>query len=203
MKKNLIILLSIVILFFKPLTLLGQETENIEQYHITDEIIYKFIKSQNKYISNYKMKEIVKAIKYYIPRYFGDEGIYNEGLIWTLSIMARESVFRNINGDEGKSIGYMQIQNPTCNIARKYNGIKRQMNLIALWDNIHCGMGELNRLHEKLNCDWDLTIKGYNGGLSSVLYPNKWRKSNRQTDIYLKLVKEKRDKLLEIIEENE
>jgi len=146
-----------------------------------------YIKKQNSRISTSRAREIVSAVEYYAPRYFGKEK--EEGTKIALSIMAQESAFRNVNGDDGASIGFMQIQIPTCNDARKFNGIKRRLNLHALWDNVHCGMSEINRLYVKLGGNWDRIIKAYNGGLSSVLYPKRYRKANRMTDEYLRRVK--------------
>ena len=166
----------------------------------SDTTYINFIKNQNPYLSDYKAKDILRAVKYYAPRYFTNKkGGTDEGIIWTLSFMAHESSFRNVNGDEGLSIGYMQIQYSTCNLSRRHNGIKRKMNLINRWDNIHCGMGELNRLYEKLDGDWNRITKAYNGGLSSVLYPKRYRKANRMTDVYQKYVMKKRTILRRII----
>lgn len=135
-----------------------------------DDVVYlKFIQNQNPFISNVKAREILRAVKYYTPRYFGDDDI--EGFEWTLSVIAQESSFRNINGDEGVSIGYMQIQEPTCDLARKHNGIKRDLNLHSMWPNIHCGMAELNRLYDKFDGDFELAIKAYNAGEGAV---NRW-----------------------------
>lgn len=199
--SKLIIGILTVTMLLKSSLVIGQEIEDIEQYSIPDKVFYKFIKNQNRHISAHKMKDVLRAVKHYNPRYFGNEGLYNQGLILVLSIMAYESSFRNINGDEGKSIGWMQIQHSTCYEARKYNGIKKHLNLIARWDNIHCGSAELNRLYENLDGNLDLTIKAYNGGLESVLNPKGWGPANRQTDVYLKFIKRKRMKLLTYIQE--
>ena len=113
----------------------------------------------------------------------------------------KESSFVNKNGDEGKSIGYMMVQIPTCDIACKYNGISRELNLIARWDNIHCGMAELNRLHEILGGDWKQVIKAYNGGLGVIYEPKRYAKGLRMTISHLVRVEKKREKLLKMIEE--
>lgn len=158
-------------------------------YAVSSEYV-TYIKKNNSRISTSRASNIVAAVEYYAPRYFGKHK--DEGIKWVLSIMAQESAFRNVNGDDGASIGYMQIQIPTCNAARKFNGIKSQLNLHSLWSNVHCGMGEIHRLHSKLGGDWDRIIKAYNGGLASVLYPSRYKKANRMTDVYLKRIKAKR-----------
>lgn len=201
--KKLILAILLITLNFSILVgrAQGREIEDIEQYNIPDAVFYEFIKNQNKYISTRKMKDVLRAVKYYNPRYFGKEGRRNYGLILVLSIMAQESSFRNINGDEGKSIGWMQIQYPTCDLAKKHNGIRKKVNLISRWGNIRCGSAELNRLDENLDGNMRMTIKAYNGGLDSQLEPQKWILSNRQTDTYYKYVTKKREKLLNYIRE--
>ena len=173
-------------------------------YATSDVAYLNFIKKENPYISEYTAKDILHAVKYYSPRYFKNKkGGIDAGIRWTLIFMAKESNFRNINGDEGLSIGYMQIQVSTCDLSRKYNGIKKKLNLISRWGNIHCGMSELNRLYEKLDGDWDLIAKAYNGGIASVLYPHKYAPANRMTTIYRNGIFRKKQILLKIIQQSE
>ena len=195
--------LIIAIILLLPSYGFASEIEDIEQHKIPDSVFIEFIKTQNDRISKAKALEIVRAIKYYAPRYFKNEtrSIYNEGLTWVFAMIAQESSFRNVNGDEGVSIGYMQVQTLTCMEARRYNGIKVNLNLHALWPNIHCGMAEIHRLHNNTQSDWRLTVKAYNGGLGAALRPLKWKTSNRQTDKHFALVSKRRAKLLKYIYE--
>lgn len=172
---------------------------------IPKEVYYDFIKSENPSITDKKTREIFSAVEYYTPRYFGEHGdvVFEEGLRWTLASIAQESNFENKNGDEGLSIGFMMVQYATCDVARKYNEIQREMNLIALWDNIHCGMAEKNRLHEMFEGDWEKVIKAYNGGPGVITQPNRFRKGVRMTNVHFKRVKKKREKLQRIIDEYE
>lgn len=199
-------ILATVLLLVCTIVSSPANSEEIQKHStIPKEVYYKFIKEVRPHIPTYEMEDIFRAIEYYTPRYFGEKGVFEESLTWTLSSIARESVFDNINGDEGKSIGYMMVQIPTCDIARKHNGIKRELNLIARWDNIHCGMAEMNRLYEHfaIKGDWEKVLIGYNGGTGVVMYPQKYRKGDRMTKVHLKAVKKYRKRLLEIIEEYE
>lgn len=174
----------------KPLT-----AENYTE--IPKEIYYKFIKNQNRRIPNWKMRQVYTAVKYYNPRYFGPT---DEGIIWILSLMAQESSFRNVNGDEGVSIGYMQIQIPTCEMSRKHNGIKKEMNLHSLWDNIHCSMGELNRLYDIFG-NFKHSIMAYNCGASCVKKWIEWDIIEEKEKDYFDKVNKKRKKILNFIDE--
>lgn len=152
---------------------------------------YQYIKSQNHRISDHEAKKIIKAIKYYQPRYFSEEGID-----WTLSIIAAESSFRNVLGDMDKGIshGYMQIQKPTCDDSRKYNNIKRELDLNTIYGNIHCGMSFLNFLHERYDENFIYAIIAYNNGHNAV---DRWIRNNNidgKTQ-YLSRVLEKKYKL--------
>ena len=166
---------------------------------VPKEVYYKFIKDQNRRLSQKRIEDIYKAVEYFNPRYFGTKN--DDGIIWTLSVMAQESSFRNVNGDEGLSIGYMQVQIPTCDVARRHNGIKRQLNLHSLWDNVHCGMGEINRLHKKFG-NFDLAIMAYNCGASCVdFWIRKGLVAVKKRN-YFDKVNGRRRHLLEIIDAN-
>lgn len=172
---------------------------------IPNEVYYEFIKKVNPWISDHEMKDTFKAIEYYNPRYFGVKGIFEESLTWILPAIAQESTFRNQNGDEGKSIGYMMVTMPTCDTARRHNGIKRQLNLISRWDNIHCGMAEMNRLYEHpiISGDWELVIRGYNSGIEVLKNPIRYGRGMRMNQIHLNRIKKYRKMLLIIIEKYE
>ena len=172
------------------------------QSDIPNEVYYTFIKKVRPYISDHEMKDIFRAVEYYVPRYFGVKGLFEESLTWILPAIAQESTFRNQNGDEGKSIGYMMVTIPTCNEARKHNGIKRELNLISRWDNIHCGMAEMNRLyaHPLINGDWELIIRGYNSGTHVLEEPIKHGRGMRMNEKHLNRIKGYRKTLLEIID---
>ena len=149
------------------------------------------------------MKDIFRAIKYYTPRYFGIKGITEESLSWILPAIAQESSFRNQNGDRGNSIGYMMVTLKTCDKARKYNGIKRKLNLTVRWDNVHAGLAEMNRLysHPTIHGDWELVIRGYNSGTDVLENPIRYARGMRMNTKHLKRVKYFRQRLLSIIEE--
>ena len=175
------------------------------QIDIPKEVYYKFIKKVRPHISDYEMKDIFRAIEYYNPRYFGAKGLFEESLTWILPAIAQESTFRNQNGDEGKSIGYMMVTIDTCDTARRHNGIRRELNLISRWDNIHCGMAEMNRLyvHPIINGDWELVIRGYNSGTEVLKNPRRYARGNRMNKVHLSRIKKYRKMLLEIIEKYE
>ena len=175
------------------------------QSDIPKEVYYKFIKKVRPHISDHEMKDIFRAVEYYVPRYFGAKGIFEESLTWILPAIAQESTFRNQNGDEGRSIGYMMVTLPTCDTARRHNGIMRPLNLISKWDNIHCGLAEMNRLYEHpiINGDWELVIRGYNSGTEVLKYPRKYARGNRMNKVHLSRIKKYRKMLLEIIENYE
>ena len=172
---------------------------------IPKEVYYKFIKKVRPHISEHEMKDIFRAIEYYVPRYFGVKGIFEESLTWILPAIAQESTFRNQNGDEGKSIGYMMVTLPTCDTARRHNGIRRELNLISRWDNIHCGMAEMSRLYEHhiIDGDWELVIRGYNSGTKALKYPKRYARGNRMNKIHLSRIKKYREMLLGMIESHE
>lgn len=210
-----ILVVVVVAMLLRSSPVIGQEIEDIEQYNIPKleqaveikrhistpkEAYYAFIKKVRPAISNKEMRDIFRAIEYYTPRYFGINGKFEEGLIWMLSIIAQESSFRNVNGDEGKSIGYGQIQIPTCNEARKYNGIKKQMNLIARWDNIHCSSAELNRLNEIFG-NFEHAIMAYNCGVRCVEYWIRKDLIKTKKKNYFNKVDRRRQKLLKTIQE--
>jgi len=161
-----------------------------------DAIYSVFIKSQNPGISEKESREIIAAVKYYSPRYFG-EG--TEGTEWVLSLIATESSFRNVKGDLDKGIshGYMQIQKATAKDAAKFCGIVRPFDLSKLWDNIHLGMchlHQLNKRYEKYSLGFLPTIIAYNNGYPSV---DRWIRNGTidNKTIYLTKVLSKKNKL--------
>ena len=194
--KKLIVCLCILLQ-----TSISYSEEVKETTNIPKEVYYKFIKKVRPDISTREMKDIFRAIKYYTPRYFGVKGITDESLSWILPAIAQESSFRNQNGDRGNSIGYMMVTRETCNIARKYNGIKRKLNLVARWDNIHCGMAEMNRLyvHSITQGNWALVIRGYNSGTHVLTEPIRYARGMRMNTKHLQRVKYFRRMLLRII----
>lgn len=170
---------------------------------IPKEVYYKFIKKIRPYISDYEMKDIFRAVEYYTPRYFGVKGIFEESLTWILAAIAQESAFQNQNGDKGNSIGYMMVTMPTCETARRYNGITRRIKLTSRWPNIHCGMAEMNRLYEHpiINGNWELVIRGYNSGIKVLEEPRRYARGNRMNKVHLARIKKYRNMLLKIIQE--
>ena len=192
---------SILCLCILLQTSISYSGEVKETTNIPKEVYYKFIKKVRPDISTREMKDIFRAIKYYTPRYFGVKGITDESLSWILPAIAQESSFRNQNGDRGNSIGYMMVTRKTCNITRKYNGIKRKLNLVARWDNIHCGMAEMNRLyaHPIVHGNWELVIRGYNSGTHVLADPIRYARGMRMNAKHLKRVKYFRKMLLRII----
>ena len=169
---------------------------NVSICNANDKIYLEFIKSENPRIRMWEAKNIIQAVKYYNPRYFDDD----EAINWEFSMLAQESSFRNINGDEGLSIGYGMVQIETCNTARNYNGIKRQLNLHSLWDNIHCSMAEFHRLYNYYN-DYEMAVRAYNAGIKNV---NSYIKygvlNNPSRKKHLEYVKKKKRKLDKIME---
>lgn len=192
----------LICLFILLQTTLVQAEETKRHSDIPKEVYYTFIKKVRPSISNREMKDIFRAVEYYTPRYFGVKGIFEESLTWILPAIAQESTFRNQNGDEGKSIGYMMVTIPTCYGARKYNGIKRKLNLISRWDNIHCGLAEMNRLYvyPGIDGDWEKVIRYYNSGTHVLEEPIKYARGNRMNKKHLKRVKYFRKVLLDTIE---
>lgn len=190
-------------LFILLQTSISYSAEVKETTSIPKEVYYKFIKKVRPDISNREMKDILRAINYYSPRYFGVKGITNESMSWILPAIAQESSFRNQNGDGGNSIGYMMVTRKTCGKARRHNGIKRKLNLTARWDNVHCGMAEMNRLyvHSTIHGDWELVIRGYNSGTDVLEDPIRYARGMRMNTKHLKRVKYFRKMLLSIIEE--
>ena len=190
--------LTTVILFMY--TSLCQSADIKRHSDVPKEVYYKFIESENPSLPRYKVVDIFHAVEYYIPRYFGVDGddVFEEGLVWELSKLAQESSFRNINGDEGKSIGYGQAQKSTCDMAREYNGIKRQLNLIARWDNLHCSAGILNMLHERFG-NFEHAIMAYNCGEGCVKYWIRKGLIQEKKRDYFDKVNRKRTKLLKMI----
>ena len=77
-----------------------------------------------------------------------------------LSVIWKESLFRNVNGDGGDSIGYMQI---------KEHYQKERMQRLGLTDlsipeeNFACGVDMLNDLYSKYG-DWHKALICYNYG---------------------------------------
>lgn len=195
--KKLILCLCILLQATISYSAEVKETTNVPK-----EVYYKFIKKVRPDISTREMKDIFRAIKYYSPRYFGVKGITEESLSWILPAIAQESSFRNQNGDKGNSIGYMMVTRKTCGKARRYNGIRQKLNLTARWDNVRCGMAEMNRLysHPIINGDWELVIRGYNSGLHVLKKPTKYARGMRMNTKHLKRVKYFRKMLLDIIE---
>ena len=190
-------------LFILLQTSISYSTEVKETTNVPKKAYYEFIKKIRPDISIREMKDILRAINYYTPRYFGVKGITDESMSWILPAIAQESSFRNQNGDRGNSIGYMMVTLKTCDMARKYNGIKRKLNLIARWDNIHAGMAEMNRLyvHPTINGNWELVIRGYNSGTHVLEEPVRYARGMRMNKKHLKRVKYFRQMLLDIIEE--
>ena len=144
----------------------------------------KYIKEENPYLQDKDVSEILTAVKYYNPRYFPDDP--ENGIEFTLSIMAQESSFRDgVMGDCDKekeqcdSYSLMQIQAPTAKEAAEYNGIKRDIDLMKMWDNIHMGMGNLNFLHERYEGNWQHTVMAYNRGYDNVDKLIKYRAVHR------------------------
>ena len=176
--------------------------ETKRQSDIPKEVYYKFIKKVRPHIPDHEMKDIFRAIEYYVPRYFGIKGIFEESLTWILPAIAQESTFDNIIGDGGSSLGYMMVKESTCKEARKFNGIKRELNLYERWDNIHCGLAEMNRLYSYpiINGDWELVIRGYNSGTHVLEEPIKHGRGMRMNEKHLKRIKKYRKMLLEIID---
>ena len=169
---------------------------------IPKEVYYSFIKKVRPDISDREMKDIYRAIEYYIPRYFGVRGEFEESLTWILPAIAQESSFRNQNGDAGNSIGYMMVTIPTCEKAKNHNGIKRDLNLISRWGNIHCGLAEMHRLYTYplINGDWELIIRGYNSGTRVLEEPIKHGRGMRMNEKHLNRIKKYREMLLAIID---
>jgi hypothetical protein len=97
----------------------------------------------------------------------------------------------------------MMVTIPTCDTARRHNVIKRKLNLISRWDNIHCGMAEMNRLYEHpiINGDWELIIRGYNSGTNVLKYPKRYARGNRMNKIHLSRIKKYRNILVKMIGE--
>lgn len=169
---------------------------------VPKEVYYEFIKKVRPDISDREMKDIYRAIEYYVPRYFGVRGEFEESLTWILPAMAQESTFRNQNGDEGKSHGYMMVTKPTLKLAKKHNGIKRNLNLISRWDNIHAGLAVMNMLyvHPLINGDWELIIRGYNSGTRVLEEPIKHGRGMRMNEKHLNRIKKYRKMLLALID---
>ncbi|MCK5601973.1 transglycosylase SLT domain-containing protein [Candidatus Pacearchaeota archaeon] len=193
----------ILCLFILLQTSISYSEEVKETTSVPKEVYYKFIKKVRPDISIREMKDIFRAIKYYTPRYFGVKGITEESLSWILPAIAQESSFRNQNGDRGNSIGYMMVTRKTCGKARRHNGIKKRLNLTARWDNVHCGMAEMNRLYTNplIKGNWELVIRGYNSGLHVLKEPVKHARGMRMNEKHLQRVKYFRKMLLSIIED--
>ena len=137
------------------------------------EAYLKFIKEKNPRLNKKTAREIVAAVKHFAPRYFGEGNVLEVGTEITLSIMGVESHFDvNALGDldykDGPAYSLMQILEPTAEKAKEYNGIKAKKNLMGLWDNIHLGMAEINRLHEMYDGNWQATVTAYNMGPDNV-----------------------------------
>ena len=103
------------------------------------------------------------------------DGKFEEGLVYTLAMISQESAFQNINGDEGFSIGILQVTLKTCAVAKRYNGIKRDINLIDIGQNLWCGMAEFNRLTEHYDHDWEKSVRAYNAGIGGVTFWERWK----------------------------
>lgn len=140
-----------------------------------NEAYLKFIDEKNPRLNKKVAKQIVSAVKYFAPRYFGEGASLEVGTEMTLSIMGVESNFKpdalgDVDHKDGPAYSLMQILGPTAEKAKKYNGIKAKKDPMALWDNIHLGMAEINRLHEKFDGNWQATVTAYNRGWSAVDY---------------------------------
>lgn len=157
----------ILFLFILLQTSTAYSAEAAKTTSISKEVYYKFIKNQNPRISSTEAKEILSAVQYYNPRYFAKFG--EEGIKWTLSIIAGESSFRNVKGDldKGVSHGYMQIQQRTADEAAAFCGIRRVFNIDTLWDNVHLGMCHLYQLNSRYN-NFMYSIIAYNNGASAT-----------------------------------
>lgn len=133
----------------------------------------KFINEKNPRLNKMTAREIISAVQHYAPRYFGEGVTLEVGTEITLSIMGVESHFKpnalgDIDHELGPAYSLMQILESTAEEAKKYNGIKSDKDLMALWDNIHLGMAEINRLHERYKGDWRATVTAYNMGHENV-----------------------------------
>lgn len=138
-----------------------------------NEAYLKFIGEKNPRLNKKIAKEIVSAVKYFAPRYFGEGVSLEAGTEITLSIMGVESHFEpdalgDLDYKDGPAYSLMQILEPTAEKAKKYNGIKTEKNLMSVWDNIHLGMAEINRLHERYKGNWQATVTAYNMGPENV-----------------------------------
>ena len=210
---------SFVLLISLSLSSMSEAEEIKRHSDIPKKVYYEFIKSVNPKLSSHDVKGIYKDVEYRVPRYFGVDGYFEEGLVYTLAMTATESGFRNINGDEGLSIGFLQVTLKTCNTARRYNNIYRELNLIDRGQNIWCGMAEFNRLTEYYDHNWEKAVRAYNAGTGGVRFWEKykgkdishllkknqkaWKKLNFQTERHWKRVSKYRDILLKGIKEYE
>lgn len=195
MKKLTISTVLLSILIVSSISVAKQIRSNVPR-----KSYYKFIKGENSKLSRSTIADIYHALEYYTPRYFGTKNniTFENALSWMLAVIAQESSFRNINGDEGKSIGYGQIRITTCDEARKYNGIKRKLNLIARWDNLHCSYAEIHRLFNIFE-NIEYAVMAYNCGEGCVKYWIKKGLIEKKKKNYLNKIKKKRQKLLKII----
>lgn len=147
-----------------------------------DTVYKKYIKEENPFLKDGEINRILTAVKYFNPRYFHEDP--ENGVEFTLAIMAQESSFRDgVMGDcnekQCDSYSLMQIQIPTAEKAAEYNGIKRDVNLMQMWDNIHLGMANLNFLHERYEGNWQHAVMAYNRGHENVDKLIKYRAVHR------------------------
>jgi len=133
------------------------------------EAAYKlFMKTNNPYLTDAEIREILTAINKNAPKYFGTGTTLEIGKEMTLAIIAVESSFKTDPGDAGLAHKYMQIHNSAATETIEYHKFIRKYDLNNTDHNIDLGMAYIRLLLDTYNDRWKPAILAYNKGPRSV-----------------------------------
>ena len=133
------------------------------------EAAYKlFMKTNNPYLTDVEIEEILTAVHKNAPKYFGTGANLEVGKEMTLAIMAVESSFKPDRGDAGLAHKYMQIHNSAATETIEYHKLTKKYNLENTDHNIDLGMAYIRLLLDTYNDRWKPAILAYNKGPRSV-----------------------------------
>ena len=133
------------------------------------EAAYKlFMKTNNPYLTNIEIEEILTAVNRNAPKYFGTGSSLEVGKEMTLAIMAVESSFKPDKGDAGLAHKYMQIHNSAATETIEYHKLTKKYDLNNTDHNIDLGMAYIRLLLDTYNDSWKPAILAYNKGPRSV-----------------------------------
>ena len=127
-----------------------------------------FMKTNNPYLTDAKIEEILSYINKNAPKYFGTGRSLEVGKEMTLAVMAVENSFNTGSGDDGLAHGYMQIHKTAADETIEYHNLAKHYNLNDPNQNIDLGMAYIRLLLDTYNDRWKPAILAYNKGPRSV-----------------------------------